>query len=232
MCRSPLTSSTRLSLTRGPPHRDRTGRRGHLPLGVMTVADHQPTAIGVDLPSMGLDMGGDLGLQRGRQHLPGTITDNLIQQRRAGLVGLRTSWTTVSMRAYLSEPARQRRLLIENHRLQIILGKVRSFTSPGREPSTSSDHCSQGTPEDATADNAVEAEGGQRREDLVEVDLAAAYLHVLAHPDGGRTCLGHSVGETVSSQAVGAVCGVRFPVNSTEGSTNGDPNRMDVPGCR
>ena len=165
-----------------PPHRDRTGRRGHLPLGVMTVADHQPTAIGVDLPSMGLDMGGDLGLQRGRQHLPGTITDNLIQQRRAGLVGLRTFLDYREHEGYLSEPARQRRLLIENHRLQIILGKVRSFTSPGREPSTSSDHCSQGTPEDATADNAVEAEGGQRREDLVEVDLAAAYLHVLAHP--------------------------------------------------
>jgi len=32
--------------------------------------------------------------------------------------------------------------LIENQELQIILGKVRRFTSPGRGPSTGFDHCS------------------------------------------------------------------------------------------
>src|SRR3954447_14086983 len=46
------------------------------------------------------------------------------------------------MKAYLPEPARQRRLLIRTTGPQIILGKVRLLTSPGRGPSTGSDHCS------------------------------------------------------------------------------------------
>ena len=54
------------------------------------VADHQPAAIGVDLATVRLDIGGDLGLQRRRQHLPGAVADDLIEHRRAGLVGLRT----------------------------------------------------------------------------------------------------------------------------------------------
>ncbi|WP_405183594.1 hypothetical protein OG225_42055 (plasmid) [Nocardia sp. NBC_01377] len=34
------------------------------------------------------DIGGDLGLQRGGEHLPGTVTDDLIEQRpgRTGLL--------------------------------------------------------------------------------------------------------------------------------------------------
>ena len=36
-----------------------------------------------------LDIGGDLRLQRGRQHLPGTIPDQLIQQRHRFLPLLR-----------------------------------------------------------------------------------------------------------------------------------------------
>ena len=49
----------------------------------------------VDLIAVRVNVRGDLGLQRRRQHLPGTITDHLIQQRpahgsRSVCVGLRT----------------------------------------------------------------------------------------------------------------------------------------------
>src|SRR5215211_9104357 len=63
------------------------------------------------------------------------------------------------MRAYLSRTSAPTPVLIRAaNGFQIILGKVRPITSPGREPSTSSDHCScrlafdlwcQGYPEQA-----------------------------------------------------------------------------------
>src|SRR3954466_16086054 len=68
-----------------------------------------------------------------------TISSSIDPAAELGCAG---SSTTVNMKAYLPEPARQRRLLIENQELQIILGKVRLFTSPGRGPSTGFDHCS------------------------------------------------------------------------------------------
>src|SRR5215211_3024556 len=47
------------------------------------------------------------------------------------------------MRAYLSRTSAPTPVLIRAaNGFQIILGKVRPNTSPGREPSTSSDHCS------------------------------------------------------------------------------------------
>ncbi len=80
----------RLSLTRG-------ARTGTAPAAVVTsrgvvvaVADHQPVPVLVDLIGVGVDVGGDLGLQRRRQHLPGTVAHDLIEQRparRAVLVG-------------------------------------------------------------------------------------------------------------------------------------------------
>src|SRR5215217_928805 len=49
------------------------------------------------------------------------------------------------MRAYLSRTSAPTPVLIRAaNGFQIILGKVRPNTSPGREPSTSSDHCSTG----------------------------------------------------------------------------------------
>jgi hypothetical protein len=64
----------------GHAHRARRGQ--HLTLVVMAVADHQPTPVLVDLPGMGVDVGGgDLSGQRRGQHLPGTVADNLIEQR-------------------------------------------------------------------------------------------------------------------------------------------------------
>ena len=58
----------------------------------MTVADHQPATSFIHLASVGGDVGGDLGLQRRGQHPPGTVPDDLIEQRapssRAGVVGL------------------------------------------------------------------------------------------------------------------------------------------------
>jgi hypothetical protein len=63
----------------GHAHRARRGQ--HLTLVVMTVADHQPSPVLVDLPGMGIDVGGDLNGQRRGQHLPGTVADDLIEQR-------------------------------------------------------------------------------------------------------------------------------------------------------
>ncbi len=63
------------------PHRDRTRRRGDLTGGVGAVANHQLVTRLVDLPAVRIDVRGDLGLQRRGQHLPGTITDQLIEQR-------------------------------------------------------------------------------------------------------------------------------------------------------
>jgi len=72
-------------------HQHRTCRRGHLPGLVVAVADHQPATVLVDLVGVCLDVGGDLGLQRRGQHLPGTVAHDFIEQRRAarpvGLVG-------------------------------------------------------------------------------------------------------------------------------------------------
>ena len=68
------------------PHRHRPRRGQHLALVVVAVADHQPTPVLVDLTDMGVDVGGDLGLQRRREHLPGTVADDLVEQRPARTV--------------------------------------------------------------------------------------------------------------------------------------------------
>jgi hypothetical protein len=47
------------------------------------VADHQPPTGPVDLVGVGLDVRGNLGLQRHREQLPGTITHDLVEQRPA-----------------------------------------------------------------------------------------------------------------------------------------------------
>ena len=44
------------------------------------VADHQPAALLVHLAAVSVDERRDLGLQRRRQHLPGAVADDLIQQ--------------------------------------------------------------------------------------------------------------------------------------------------------
>jgi hypothetical protein len=98
----------------------------------------------LDLVSVGLDVGGDLGVQRRREHRPRTLTNDLLKQRRTGrvLVG------RLGVMDYLAH-----RRTFPNQRsnaghdqtpaIQIILGKVRSFASPDRGPSTGSDHCSR-----------------------------------------------------------------------------------------
>ena len=81
-----------------------------------------------------------------REHCPCTVADDLVEQRparRAVLVGrIRVVDYSLSMgvpsRTSTLTPALDPPLLD----FQIILGKVRPFTSPGRGPSTSSDHCS------------------------------------------------------------------------------------------
>jgi hypothetical protein len=102
----------------------------------------------VDLTAVGVDVGGDLGLQRGRQHLPGPVAHDRIKQRRTRrhggrLVGLADlldylehGRTFPSQRAN-ADPDQNL------HGLQIMLGRYARFTSPRRGPSTGSDHCSE-----------------------------------------------------------------------------------------
>ena len=65
------------------PHRHRPCGRDHLPLPVVTVAEHQPIPVLVYLTQVGIDVCGDLGLQRSREHCPCTVTHDLIEQRPA-----------------------------------------------------------------------------------------------------------------------------------------------------
>src|SRR5664279_1262375 len=112
--------------------------RHHLPRIMGAVTDHQPPAVLVNLVTVGIDERGDLSLQSRGKHLPRPVTDNLIKQRnldpvRPDMIGL------VVLLDYLehgrtfptsaSTPA-----MIRLTGLQIIPGKVRSFTSPHRGP--------------------------------------------------------------------------------------------------
>jgi hypothetical protein len=57
---------------------------------VEAIPDHQPATMIINITAIGVDVGCHLGPQRRRQHLPSTVADDLIQHRRAGLVGDRT----------------------------------------------------------------------------------------------------------------------------------------------
>jgi hypothetical protein len=52
-----------------------------LPLLVVAVTHYQTVARLVDLVSEPLDVGGNFSEQRGREHLPGTVANDLIEQR-------------------------------------------------------------------------------------------------------------------------------------------------------
>ncbi len=89
----------------------------------------------VDLTAVGLDVGADLGLQRGRQHLPGPVAHDRIKQPRTGrhggrLVGL------ADLLDYLEHgrtfPSRRANADPDQnlHGLQIMLGRYARLTSP------------------------------------------------------------------------------------------------------
>jgi len=65
------------------PHRHRPRRGQHLAGAVVAVAYHQPIPILVDLTQVGVDVGGNLGLQRRCEHCPCTVTHDLVEQRPA-----------------------------------------------------------------------------------------------------------------------------------------------------
>jgi len=46
----------------------------------VAVAHDQPVAVLIEMVGMGIDIGGDLGLQRRREHLPRAIAHDLIEQ--------------------------------------------------------------------------------------------------------------------------------------------------------
>ena len=81
---SPVTTTSRPTpaTVTWRPHRHRTRGPGHLPRGVVPVADHQPVSGPVDLVGVSVDVGGNLGLQGG-EHRPGAVPDQLIQRRPA-----------------------------------------------------------------------------------------------------------------------------------------------------
>ena len=81
-CRSPVSASTRLSLTRGAVTCDRAGAGEHLARLVAAVAHHQPMPALVALVGELGDIGVDFGLQRLGQHPPRTLPDDLVDQRR------------------------------------------------------------------------------------------------------------------------------------------------------
>jgi hypothetical protein len=65
----------------GRPDRHRPRRGRDLPRLVIAVTDHQPTPVAVQQIGVRLDVGGDLGLQRRRQHLPRPLAHELVQHR-------------------------------------------------------------------------------------------------------------------------------------------------------
>ncbi len=65
-------------------HLHRTSGGHDLPWLGVAVADDQPAAAFVSLVSELGDVGVDLGFQRGGEHPPGALADDLVDQRRAG----------------------------------------------------------------------------------------------------------------------------------------------------
>lgn len=110
-------------------HHHRARGRHDLTRIVIPIADYQPVTVLINLARMGFDERGDLNKKSRREHLPCTITDDLIKQRDTGrgstfIVGIvvlldylehgRTFPTSASTPAMISLTG-----------LQIILGKVR-----------------------------------------------------------------------------------------------------------
>lgn len=112
------------------PHRDRAGRGGHLPLGVVAVANHQPLPVHVDLAGMGLDEAGHLGSPSR------TIASNSDELTAEPLAASRPapSWTTLSMGVPSRTDAPNAGPDQNLDHFQVILGKVRPSTSPHRGP--------------------------------------------------------------------------------------------------
>ena len=120
------------------PHRDRAGRGGHLPLGVVAVANHQPLPVHVDLAGMGLDVGGHLGSPSR------TIASNSDELTAEPLTASRPapSWTTLTMGVPSRTDAPNAGPDQNLDHFQIISGRC----SPPRHltegpTSTGSDHC-------------------------------------------------------------------------------------------
>jgi len=104
---------------------------------VVAVADHQPSTI-LELRGVVLDIDRDFGLQRRCQHLPGTVADDLIEQRpttAAGACALDSDSSSTTLSTGVpSENQRANAGPDQNlPNFAIILGKVRHFhvISPG-----------------------------------------------------------------------------------------------------
>jgi hypothetical protein len=114
-------------------HLDRARAGQHLPALTAAVADHQPAARFIPLGSVRRDAGIHLGLQRLGQHPPGTLPDNLInQRRRRRAVAASRIRDYGKHRAVPSRPARQRRPLLETSTTRSP-GRYTPFSRPSRQ---------------------------------------------------------------------------------------------------
>ena len=71
----------------------------------MTVADHQPLAVLVDLVDQPRHVGVHLGLQRRGQHPPGALSDQFIQTRTQLRAGPLVSYYSQHRRSFLAGAA-------------------------------------------------------------------------------------------------------------------------------
>jgi hypothetical protein len=120
------------------PHRDRAGRGGHLPLGVVAVANHQPLPVHIDLAGMDLDVGGHLGSPSR------TIASNSDELTAEPLTASRPapSWTTLTMGVPSRTDAPNAGPDQNLDHFQIISGRCAPPRHLTEGPtSTGSDHC-------------------------------------------------------------------------------------------
>jgi hypothetical protein len=141
-----MAGSTRLSFTRGAvtptvPALVSTSRDP-----TRAITHRQPATVGVALISEPGEVDIHLRLQRLGQHPTSALAHDLIEQRqptsRAIIASSRVSDHGEHGRTF---PRRRANAAPDQnyYGFQTLLGKVRPFTSPRREPSTGSDHCSR-----------------------------------------------------------------------------------------
>ena len=86
LLRSPVTGSVPLVVDPRHGHLDRARAGHHLPALVVAIAHHQAAVILVPLSRERRDIGIHPGGQRPGQHPPGTLSHNLINQRRRAVL--------------------------------------------------------------------------------------------------------------------------------------------------
>lgn len=169
---------------RGHLHRASTGQ--YRPRPGRTVAHHHPPAVLIAQPGELADIGGDLGLQRRGQHLPGTVPYDLVdQQRRLPLSRQRASLVRHYCEHGCTFPARRSSA---GHCLRPLRLGYRegtpSFARALPGGSTGFKHCSRTDPNERDRDGLGRAGHGHWRRR--EVGLGEDRAVGVGHPRPGR----------------------------------------------